>query len=315
MISLDEFHKGVVYTSWSRTELGTNASDKTLEHLKDLGVSHLGIMVVWMQETIEEKVIYRDEKDTPDDQALVHAINQAHSLGMKVMLKPHVDIQTDDWRGDIIPSADWFASYQDFIIYYARLAAKYNVELFSIGTELVNTTLPIWQSRWEELIKETREIFPGALTYSANWDEYETVGFWDRLNFIGIDAYFPLTREKDPTKEELVTAWQRHALQIDQWLKDEQLDKPVIFNEIGYCSADGTNTQPWAVLSNLPESCIDQGEQADSLEAMLVVCSTYSWFKGFYWWNYFPQERWSPLGYSIQGKPTEEVFADWLKRL
>ena len=68
--------------------------------------------------------------------------------------------------------------------------------------------------------------------------------FWEKLDFVGIDAYFPLTEKNDPTTEELIAGWQRHAEEIEQWLKQKQLDKPVVFTEIGYCSADGTNTQP-----------------------------------------------------------------------
>ncbi len=314
-LSLDELQKGVVYTSWGKAELGTDASDRTLEHLYKIGIRHLGIMIVWYQDSIEENTIFPDAKDTPEDQALAHAINQAHRLGMKVMLKPHVDIRTDEWRGDIIPSQEWFTSYKTYVIYYARLAARYNVELFSIGTELGNTTLPKWQHCWEGLIAELRQIYPGYLTYSANWDEYNTVGFWNKLDFVGIDAYFPLTNANDPTKEELIAAWDKHMAKIDSWLKETKLNKPVVFNEIGYCSADGTNTQPWAVLSNLSQAFIDQEEQAHCLEAMLRASSAYSWFKGFYWWNYFPQERWSPLGYTIRGKEAEETLTKWLESL
>ena len=314
-LTLDEFQKGVVYTSWSKNELGTEASDQTLEYLKELGVRHLTIMIVWLQETIEESTISPDPKDTPEDKALAHAINKAHSLGMKVMLKPHVDVRTGEWRGDIIPSEEWFASYRDYIFHYVRLAAQYNVELFSIGTELGNATLSKWQSQWEDMIKEIRKIFPGYLLYGANWDEYETVGFWDKLDFVGISAYFPLTAEKNPKKEELLVAWQGAALGIEKWLKAKLINKPVIFTEIGYCSADGTNIQPWSVLSNLSEEFVDQAEQANCLEAMLAACSAHSWFRGFYWWNYFPQVRWSPSGYTIRGKEAEEILVDWLKKL
>ena len=314
-LSLNEFQKGVSYTSWGRTELGTEVSDQTLEYLYKLGVRHIGIMIVWMQDTIEEDVISPDLKDTPEDKALAHAINKAHSLGMKVMLKPHVDVKTGQWRGDIIPSQAWFASYKDYMLHYARLAAQYNVELFSIGTELGNTTLPGWQSQWEDVIKKVREVFPGCLAYSANWDECKTVDFWDKLDIIGIDAYFSLTAEKDPAKKELIAGWQQNVLEIDEWLKEKKLNKPVIFSEVGYCSADGANIQPWAVLSNLEEEFVDQQEQADCLEAMLIACSAYPWFKGFYWWNYFPQERWSPLGYTIRGKQAEQVLIDWLEKL
>ncbi len=311
-LTLQELQKGVVYTSWGSTELGTVASDQTLEYLKQLGVRNLAIMIVWVQDTNEEKVIYTDPKDTPEDKALIHAINKAHSLGLKVMLKPHVDIKTGQARIDIIPSKEWFASYKAYLMHYARLAGLYNVEALSIGTELVNTTMPNWQSTWEDIIKEIRGVFPGPLVYDANWDEYQAVGFWDKLDFIGIDAYFPLTGRKDPTKEELASAWKGIADNIDKWLKEKQFNKPVIFTEIGYCSAAGTNITPWSDLSKSSESS-DEQEQADAIEAMLKVCPTYPWFKGFYLWSYFPQERWSPLGYIIRGKKAEAVLSDWLK--
>lgn len=315
ILTPEEFQKGVAYTSWSKTELASAASDKTLGYLSELGVRHLGIVIVWMQDEIDQCNIYADAKDTASDEALAHAINKAHALGMKVMLKPHVDLKTGQWRGDIIPSLDWFSSYKQYILYYARLAVKYNVELFSIGTELVNVTTPNWQKEWEEIIEAIKEVYHGPLVYSANWNEYETVGFWDKLDFVGIDAYFSLTDKKDATKEELVAGWESNAGHITAWLAENKINKPVIFTEIGYCSAEGTSIQPWSVLSNLSEGFVDQQEQADALDAMLEVCSKRDWFKGFYWWNYFPQERWSPLGYTIRGKIAEGVFSAWLKKL
>ncbi len=313
-LTLEEFQKGVVYTSWSKTELGSEPSDLTLEYLKELGVRNLAIMIVWLQDSIKENIIHTDPKDTVDDKALAHVINKAHSLGMKVMLKPHVDVKTGEWRGDIIPGLEWFDSYKKYITHYAEIAAKYNVELFCIGTELVNTTIPTWQGQWEDVIKRVKGIFNGRLVYSANWNEYKEVDFWDKLDFIGIDAYFPLTGKNDPTKEELISAWKANAMDIDRWLKEEKMKKPVIFSEIGYSSADTTNTQPWVSFTDMAKDKIDQQEQADCLEALLAVCPAYPWFKGLYWWNYFPQERWSPLGYIIRGKKAEEVFSNWLKQ-
>jgi len=314
-LTLEEFQEGVVYTSWGKTELGLEASDKTLEYLKNLGINHISIMVVLTQETIEEKVINIDPKDTPEDKAIGHCIDKAHSLGMKVLLKTHVDTKTGEWRGNIIPSTEWFASYKEHMLYYARLASKYNVEAFAIGTELANTTTVAWQKEWESIIEGVKQVFTGRLVYCANWDEYKDVGFWDKLDFVGIDAYFPLTTKKDPTKDELINAWKAHANGIDAWLKENKIHKPVIFTEVGYSSADGTNIEPWASFTDTAKNSIDQQEQVDCLEAMLVVSSGYPWFKGFYWWSYFPQERWSPLGYTIRGKKTEEVLSDWLKKI
>jgi len=313
-ITRDEFQKGVVYTSWGRNELRRAVSDETLEYLFEKGVRHVSIMVVWFQDTADSKLIWPDtDKDTPTDEALSHAINTCHRLGMKVTLKPHVDLKDDSWRGEIYPSDVWFISYQDFIVHYAKLAAEYNVELFSVGTEFASATNSGFAKQWNNIIDKIKEHYKGPLVYSANWDEYHYVPFWDRLDFIGIDAYFPLTKKKDPTAEELEAAWKGLADTIEKWRELENLqDKPIVFTEIGYSSADGTNKEPWKVFTGVK---VDEQEQSDCLEALLTVLTKKSWFKGLYWWNYFPQERFNPTGFLMRAKPAEDILSRWFKEI
>ena len=132
---------------------------------------------------------------------------------------------------------------------------------------------------------------------------------------MGIDAYFPLTEKNDPTKEELISAWEGQADIIENWLKLKGISRPVIFTEIGYDTIDGTNTKPWRLISTRPEHIEDQQEQADCLDAMVTVLSKRSWFRGFYWWNYFPRPEVGPLGFTLRGKKGEEVLADWFNKL
>jgi hypothetical protein len=53
------------------------------------------------------------------------------------------------------------------------------------------------------------------LAYAANaahpGHEFTHVSFWDRLDVIGLDAYFPLTDLGDPTIEQLVAAWSENV--------------------------------------------------------------------------------------------------------
>ena len=313
-LTLEEFHKGVVYTSWSDAELDSITSDLTLIHLHTLGVRHIAIMVPTYQKTVDSAEILTHDLpggDTPTDKAIVHAIKTCHSLGMKVMMKPHVDCLDGIFRGDIIASEKWFENYKKMILRYARLAQDNNVELFAVGTELENTTFSRWEAQWRNVIDSVKMVYKGHLVYSANWTEYEGVPFWDLMDFIGIDAYFPLTNKNEPTKEELIKAWNGIADRIEKWLKDKNLQKGIIFTELGYVSSDGTNKQPWATLNN-PE---DQKEQADALDAALTVLHNRDWFKGMYLWQYFPQERWSPLGFTIRNKEAEEVLKKWYREL
>jgi len=310
-----EFQKGVNYTSWNTDELSGDMSDYSLIYLSQAGVGHIALMAVYYQDDVSSNKVYYDQKKTTSDESLGHAINMIHALGMKVMLKPHVDLVDDEARSNIIPSDEWFASYKEFMLHYASLAAKYNVELLCIGTELSNTTTERWKEKWLDVIKAVKEIYSGPLIYAANWDEYETVSFWNNVDYIGMDAYFPLTNKNNPPKEELIAAWNKQADVIEKWLETSGHDKPVVFTEIGYDTVQGSNKQPWRILPTLASQIESQDEQANCLESLLMVLTNRPWFKGFYWWNYFPRPDIGPLGYTLRGKKGEKILSEWFKRL
>jgi hypothetical protein len=185
------------------------------------------------------------------------------------------------------------------------------VEIFAVGTELEGTTFDAWTKRWKQVIDKVKEVYKGKLIYCANWTEYKEVPFWQDMDYIGIDAYFPLSSSDDPTKEDLVAAWTKVAAEIDAWLKEKGLsDKGVILSEIGYTSSDGTSRQPWAAMSSKE----DQDEQAACLDATFEVMSKNPWFRGYYLWQYMPQERWSPLGFTIDGKKAEDIVKGWINK-
>jgi len=314
-ITNSEFQKGVNYTSWNTDELKTDMSDYSLIYLSQLGVGEIALMAVYYQDDAGSSKIYYDEKKTTSDESLGHAINIIHSLGMKVMLKPHVDLVDDEARSNIIPSDAWFASYKEMILHYATLAAKYNVELLCIGTELSNTTTERWKEKWMDIIKAVKQVYNGPLIYAANWDEYETVSFWDTVDYIGMDAYFPLTSKINPPKEDLIAAWNKQADVLEKWLETSGHNKPIVFTEIGYDTVQGCNKQPWRILPTLASQIESQDEQANCLESLLIVLTNRPWFKGFYWWNYFPRPDIGPLGYTLRGKKGEKVLSEWFSRL
>jgi hypothetical protein len=313
-ISQQKFQKGVVYTSWMADELANPVSDLTLAYLKEIGFDTIAIMVPAYQKELDSKEIFTNDHpggDTPTDEALVHAIKTCHKIGLRVLLKPHVDPRTDEARINIMPSDEWFDSYEKFVVRYARMAQEHGVEIYSVGTELEATTFSAWAHRWDQVITKIKEVYDGLLTYSANWTEYKEVPFWDKMDFIGLDAYFPLAEVDEPTQEELVLAWEAIANEIDKWLNEKGLTgKGVILTEIGYPSANRAARQPWVAITNVE----DQQEQADCLAATFEVLSKRSWFEGYYIWQYFPQDRWSPLGFTIKGKKAEEVVKKWLKK-
>lgn len=141
-------------------------------------------------------------------------IDLLHSKGVKVMVKPQLWI----WRGVFTGSMemksddDWQQlenSYENFILNYAEMAQEAKADVFCIGTEL-EKFVANRPDFWNQLIPKVRNIYRGKLTYAANWDEYKRTPFWSQLDFIGIDAYFPLCEHETPTVEQCREGWAKY---------------------------------------------------------------------------------------------------------
>ena len=313
------FQKGMCYTTWNKKAYASERSDASLEKLKSINVEWVTILTTWYQDHCFATDIFSTKK-TPTDESLKHAIVKARSLGMKVILKPHLDIistEFGNWRGDIACVSEpdwekWFENYEKFIIHYAKMAEKTGAEMFCVGTELVGATTH-HVDQWKKVIKEVRKVFKGDLVYAANWnDEYLQIRFWDDLDYAGIDAYFPLSDKDNPTYEELVEAWQKWVPEIEAWQK--RINKPVIFPEIGYCSATQAARSPW---ERAPEAKADMQLQVDCYKAMVDTFWDKEWFYGIYWWDWGTSVKMggkSNRNFTPQNKLVEEYIKEIYKR-
>jgi len=235
-----------------------------------------------------------------------------HKNNIKVMLKPHIWISRGEFTGDMKmeTEAAWKKleeAFRKFIINYATLAEEVNVEIFCIGTELEQfvKNRPIF---WNNLIKEVRTIYKGKLTYAANWDEYDRVPFWESIDYIGVDAYFPLSQEQHPTIEQLKAGWQTHKEKIKNLSKS--VNKPVLFTEYGYRSMDYNAHKPWLVDRN--ETNVNLEAQANATQAILEMFWKENWFAGGYVWKWFGKHERAggekDNRFTPQNKPAEQVL-------
>jgi len=306
--------KGISYAAWWPGLYAQPDADLALAHLADTGAEWIALIVTQYQDNVDVTTIYANAS-TPTDADLIHVIQEAHNLGLKVMLKPHVDLANDPahWRGQIgegFSEAEWdawFASYQNFINHYAVLAQTYGADQFCVGTELSTT-----ESRsgdWRAVIAGVRGVYSGPLTYAANHGDESSLAWWDALDLIGVDAYYPLTGEDDPTLAELKAAWEPYvdglAALAATW------DKPVIFTEIGYRSIDGANRHPWDWQI---AGAADLQEQADAYQAALESVFDQPWFGGMFWWAWDTDPfQGGPCDddYTPYDKPAEDVLRAW----
>lgn len=206
---------------------------------------------------------------------------------IKVMIKPQIWV----WRGEFTgliemnSEVNWKVledSYENFILTYAKVATLINADIFCIGTELEKFVInrPHF---WEELIKKVKKVFKGKLTYAANWDEYKKLPFWNQLDFIGVDAYFPLSEKKTPTITDFENGWKPHKIEIQQIQKKFQ--KPILFTEYGYRSVDFTGKEPWKA-DNINGN-INMQAQVNGLEAIHNQFWKEDWFAGGFIWKWY----------------------------
>ena len=66
------------------------------------------------------------------------------------------------------------------------------------------------EEEWRRIVSEVRRVYSGRLTYAANWDRLDRVPFWDAGDWIGVQAYFPLTDRPDPDRPALTAGWEGH---------------------------------------------------------------------------------------------------------
>lgn len=314
-----EFQKGMIYVAWTENGYSNPNSGKAMEQLVPLGVGWVGLVTTWYQDKYNSTEIYSLKDKTPTDESLSFAIRKLHELKFKIMLKPHLDIVEADgkWRGEIgfdNPSGwqTWFLSYTNFILHYAELAAKENVEFFCIGTELTQATLSQPQY-WRDLIKKIRGVYKGQLTYAANWhEEYKQIAFWDALDYAGIDPYFPLVCTVNPKAEELKSAWGDWMKEIEAWQK--KINKPVILAEIGYKSSKDATDEPW---QHIPVGELDLELQANCYQALLETFWDKPWFYGVYWWYWGVNPKMGGelnRGFTPQNKPAQEIVKEWYSK-
>lgn len=240
-------------------------------------------------------------------------IRLAKANGLKVMLKPQVWVR-GAWPGDIDFSDrarfnQWWESYKVYIQEYVQIAERHQVEILCIGTEFKQLSRK-YPEAWLELIEDVRKDYHGKLTYAANWDEYEEVTFWDALDYIGVDAYFPLMETAHPSEEELVAAWEPY---LDQMEKVSSRTKtPILFTEYGYLTVARCTWNTWELEKRLGSMELDEEAQAQALEALYRACWNKSWWHGGFIWKWFPKgSRIKVKGYTPQGKKAQEVIAAW----
>lgn len=302
---------------------GTDASAEALDHLDELGVGWISLTPFgWMAGQTSSEIHGEHTDDIPDGgerlERMERVVEQARARSMKVMLKPHLWLRGGAWRGGIEPRgadgelawAQWWDSYRAFLLYYAELAQRLELEALVVGVELVSAV----RAHPEQLartIAAVRRVYDGPLTYSANWDEELPDSLWRQLDAVGVQFYPPLSEEPDPGLATLRRALQDH---LGRWASlGERIGRPVWLTEVGYKSSPTTAAEPfgWPEHLDPSERQVDEAIQARAWRALLLEVPEHPPIQAIFAWKYFTDRdttEEAPWGFRLRGKRAEEVL-------
>ncbi len=242
-------------------------------------------------------------------------IKTLHKRQVKVMMKPQIWV----WRGEftgfikMAHDSDWKTledAYTNFILTYAKVAQDEKVEIFCIGTEL-ESFVDERPEYWHQLILEIRKVYKGKLTYAANWNEYDRTPFWADLDYIGIDAYFPLSNAKTPTLKACKQGWTVYKKHLE--IFSDTYQKPILFTEYGYRSVDYAAKAPWNADRTMAN--VNLLAQSNAMQSLFEEIWNEDWFVGGFVWKWFHNHEHiggkTDSQYTPQNKPVEKIIREF----
>jgi hypothetical protein len=200
----------------------------------------------------------------------------------------------------------WFQGYSEYILVYARQAQEAGADMFCVGRELDSSVIQR-EADWRRLIARIRAEFDGPLVYSANFDSWDGIGFWDALDFIGVSAYFPLSDRDDPSMDELEAGWDRALQPLEA--ASRRWARPVLLTEAGFPSIASAARAPWRE----EKTRADVWLQSRCYEATLRALAARPWIEGAYFWLWERSSRpaFRDTSHTIRGKPATFTMARW----
>jgi hypothetical protein len=295
-----------------------------IDELADMGCTWVNFPITAFQETARSETLMLGKNDCPAEGDLLKIMGRAKARGMGIMMMPTVLLRqpgSKDWRGVINPPNwdTWFESYRKFITLAARIAQRGDVDIFVVGSELLSTEQD--RERWLKTIDLIRAAYKGKLTYSANWDHFGSVTFWDQLDYVGMNNYYELSKEatgkhangSDVTVEELNKAWGPIRDNILRFAARQ--NKPFMFTEVGWHNLENTLKEPWNYVAM---GKIDLDVQERAFESFVETWKNVpnEQFMGAFIWEWYPEGKvvdgnYSRGTYSLQATPALEVVKKW----
>lgn len=296
----DEPLEGVVSDHIKGVSLGLFATDPFWDYgeLIDEIAAHNATDLMIVVPIYQENISSSEPRLTLPPETLQRSFSQAREAGLRLTVMPIIKLDqrrgTDEWRGVLEPENEeiWWSNYRSIVMRLAIWSEAAGGERFYLGSELCS--LEGESQQWDRVITSIRSRFSGSLSYSANWDHYEEVGFWSDLDELSVTAYFPVDHEPSDRWRLALTDMKELA---------SALDRPLIISEYGYPAVDSAATSPWdETASSVPAPEL----QAELVGVALAEIERAD-IRGGFLWNWFGFGGDRSFGYSPRGREAAAV--------
>jgi len=290
-----------------RGEWGTSAAAESMRLMRDrLGATWTTLAFCAYQSKAQSTTIgWRDAPTITDDE-LVWAIREAKKLGLKVIVKPMINVADGTWRAFIdflYPDvavepkwSEWFAAYSEYLVHFAAIAEAEGADMFCVGCEQVKSD--VMADEWRATIDAVRAVYSGAITYNCDKYQEDRVSWWDAVDVISASGYYPQG------------SWERELDRIERVVHAH--GKPFLFLEGGCASRDGAPANPndWA-----HEGAASEDAQDGWYRDMFAATAQRPWVGGFMFWDwkanlYAAEDASTNLDYGVFAKKAEATVRD-----
>ena len=324
---------------------------KQPELMAKAGINWTTLNMNFCQSTYFSQKVYLDFEFSTGEMEIAETAKRLHDNGIKILFKPCLTPLDGSWMGCVnfppshgmkqIAGVDndywkkWFKSFTEAEKYFADLAERIGMDAMIIGAEYEGTEGQ--NEYWENIIKEVRGIYFNPISYefTPSSRKLHDLKWFEGLDFLSYSYYPPACEanmdyldpnqndgaKDNPTKtvEDMVSYLEPRKKRIES-ISQRFGNKPIAFTEYGTRSAHGCIMQPYNFLW---ETHYDGQEQADYMEASFRTFVDVPQWMGLFWWKwdetqYRPHYHTDPRGdkgFTIQGKPAEDVMRKWVKKL
>ncbi|MEZ4463882.1 MAG: hypothetical protein R3F43_05010 [bacterium] len=239
--------------------------EQKVREIKEIGANLVLVVVQWGQVDHTSDTLGPYQWGT-DDAEVRTLIGQARAAGLDVLVFPIVKlarILPGRWRGTLAPRPPPLVGRLRGVHPALRHPGRRGRRGLALGGQRAGHD-GARRGRLAPAHRPRARRFPGRLTYSANWDHFHHVGFWDALDVIGLNAYHPVTARDGATVLDLARSWRT----IRRWLLAWHgwLPQPLLFTEVGYPSVEGGARRPYHYGA---DTAVDLAEQARAYAAFI----------------------------------------------